>query len=127
MKAFYCHHFVLPLPEGHRFPMSKYALLHARVLDAAPALGIELVEPPAATSHGEAGVQGVARRCARLLRHPRLRGDDGRRRHFGGGAASAALPRFAYRSRIFVQYGTTTFAKARCESSVCLKNASFAA
>ena len=31
MKAFYCHHFVLPLPEGHAFPMAKYARLHARV------------------------------------------------------------------------------------------------
>jgi acetoin utilization deacetylase AcuC-like enzyme len=31
MKAFYCDHFVLPLPEGHRFPMRKYALLRERV------------------------------------------------------------------------------------------------
>ncbi|MEY3076990.1 MAG: hypothetical protein RI892_48, partial [Pseudomonadota bacterium] len=23
MKAFYSDHFVLPLPEGHRFPMAK--------------------------------------------------------------------------------------------------------
>ena len=49
VKAFYCHHFVLPLPDGHAFPMAKYARLHARVAAAAPALGIELVEPPAAT------------------------------------------------------------------------------
>ena len=49
MKAFYCHHFVLPLPDGHRFPMAKYEQLHARVRDAAPALGIELAEPPAAS------------------------------------------------------------------------------
>ena len=27
MKLFYCDHFVLPLPEGHRFPMQKYSLL----------------------------------------------------------------------------------------------------
>ncbi len=31
MKAFYSDHFVLPLPEGHRFPMSKYSLLRERV------------------------------------------------------------------------------------------------
>lgn len=31
MKAFYCDHFVLPLPEGHRFPMRKYALLREEV------------------------------------------------------------------------------------------------
>ncbi len=31
MKVFYSDHFVLPLPEGHRFPMSKYSLLRERV------------------------------------------------------------------------------------------------
>jgi len=40
---------VLPLPEGHTFPMSKYARLHERVLAVAPALGITLHEPPAAS------------------------------------------------------------------------------
>ena len=49
MDAFYCHHFELPLPEGHRFPMSKYRLLHARVAQAADALGITLREPAAAS------------------------------------------------------------------------------
>jgi hypothetical protein len=32
VKAFYCDHFVLPLPDGHRFPMKKYSLLRERVL-----------------------------------------------------------------------------------------------
>lgn len=32
MKLFYADHFVLPLPEGHRFPMEKYALLRERLL-----------------------------------------------------------------------------------------------
>ena len=27
MKVFYSDHFVLPLPEGHRFPMVKYSML----------------------------------------------------------------------------------------------------
>ena len=49
MKAWYCHHFVLPLPEGHAFPMAKYARLHERIAGAAPALGIEMTEPPAAS------------------------------------------------------------------------------
>jgi len=31
MLAFYADHFVLPLPEGHRFPMSKYSRLRQRV------------------------------------------------------------------------------------------------
>lgn len=31
MRVFYCDHFLLPLPEGHRFPMEKYPRLRARV------------------------------------------------------------------------------------------------
>lgn len=31
MKIFYSDHFVLPLPEGHRFPMIKYSILRERV------------------------------------------------------------------------------------------------
>ena len=34
MKVFYSDHFVLPLPEGHRFPMVKYSLLCERVAAA---------------------------------------------------------------------------------------------
>lgn len=49
MKAFYCHHFVLPLPEGHSFPMDKYRLLFERVQANAEVWNIELVEPAAAS------------------------------------------------------------------------------
>lgn len=31
MKIFYCDQFALPLPDGHRFPIEKYALLRKRV------------------------------------------------------------------------------------------------
>lgn len=31
MKLYYADHFVLPLPEGHRFPMEKYSRLRARL------------------------------------------------------------------------------------------------
>jgi acetoin utilization deacetylase AcuC-like enzyme len=31
MKVFYSDHFVLPLPESHRFPMVKYSMLRERV------------------------------------------------------------------------------------------------
>jgi len=31
VKVFYGDHFVLPLPEGHRFPMAKYSMLRERV------------------------------------------------------------------------------------------------
>ena len=34
MKVFYSDQFVLPLPEGHRFPMKKYSMLHERVAAA---------------------------------------------------------------------------------------------
>jgi acetoin utilization deacetylase AcuC-like enzyme len=32
MRCYYSDTFVLPLPEGHRFPMAKYAALRARIL-----------------------------------------------------------------------------------------------
>ena len=46
MKAFYTDHFVLPLPEGHRFPMEKYSRLRDLVSSLTD---IELVEAPPAT------------------------------------------------------------------------------
>ena len=49
MKAYYCHHFVLPLPDGHSFPMDKYRLLYERVKENAIAWNIDLIEPIAAT------------------------------------------------------------------------------
>jgi acetoin utilization deacetylase AcuC-like enzyme len=47
MKAFYSDHFVLPLPEGHRFPMAKYSMLREGVAHALH--GVQLLEAPAAT------------------------------------------------------------------------------
>jgi hypothetical protein len=35
MKLFSCDHYVLPLLDGHRFPMEKYRLLRARGLPVA--------------------------------------------------------------------------------------------
>lgn len=48
MQAFYSDHFVLPLPEGHRFPMRKYALLRESLLERLP--DVILQEAPAATA-----------------------------------------------------------------------------
>ena len=48
MKVFYCDHFVLPLPPGHRFPIQKYALLRQRVM-AANQGQFELTVPAAAS------------------------------------------------------------------------------
>lgn len=47
MIAYYCDHFVLPLPEGHRFPMDKYARLRTRVLEERVLPADALVEPDA--------------------------------------------------------------------------------
>jgi acetoin utilization deacetylase AcuC-like enzyme len=46
VKAFYTDHFVLPLPEGHRFPMQKYRLLREAI---ATHPQINLVEAPIAS------------------------------------------------------------------------------
>jgi acetoin utilization deacetylase AcuC-like enzyme len=50
MQAFYSDHYVLPLPEGHRFPMAKYRLLRDRVAAELP--GVQMLEAPRA-SDGE--------------------------------------------------------------------------
>lgn len=49
MKCFYADHFVLPLPEGHRFPMRKYSCLRARLLADGIVRQEDLHVPPAAT------------------------------------------------------------------------------
>lgn len=47
MQAFYSDQFVLPLPEGHRFPMAKYRMLRDQLADHLPE--VRLTEAPAAT------------------------------------------------------------------------------
>ena len=49
MKLFYSDVFELPLPGGHRFPMSKYTLLRERVANELVDQGAQLLLPPAAT------------------------------------------------------------------------------
>ena len=49
MKAFYCDHFVLPLPETHSFPMAKYRKLRERVIAERIIDPADLIEPVAAT------------------------------------------------------------------------------
>ena len=38
MRAFYADHFVLPLPEGHTFPMGKYEKLRGRLVAECPGI-----------------------------------------------------------------------------------------
>lgn len=48
MKLFYADHFVLPLPEGHRFPMEKYARLRERLAECGRFGGDDFEVPEAA-------------------------------------------------------------------------------
>jgi acetoin utilization deacetylase AcuC-like enzyme len=47
--AFYSDHFVLPLPEGHRFPMAKYSRLRERILAEGLLPASDVQEAPAAS------------------------------------------------------------------------------
>ena len=49
MRAFYSDHFVLPLPEGHKFPMAKYSKLRERILAEGIVAPGDLEEAPAAS------------------------------------------------------------------------------
>ncbi|MDW5442005.1 histone deacetylase [Polaromonas sp. SM01] len=64
MQAFYADHFVLPLPDGHRFPMVKYQRLRDRVAQELPRVQMG-VAPRAsdgelALAHEPAYIQAVA-------------------------------------------------------------------
>ena len=48
MRAFYSDHFVLPLPDGHKFPMAKYSGLRERLLAEGIIAPHDLHEAPAA-------------------------------------------------------------------------------
>ena len=45
MQAFYSDQFVLPLPEGHRFPMAKYRLLRDRLAAELTTVELHAAEP----------------------------------------------------------------------------------
>ncbi len=49
MRAFYCDTFVLPLPEGHRFPMAKYRLLREALVAQGVLTPGDLAVPAAAS------------------------------------------------------------------------------
>jgi acetoin utilization deacetylase AcuC-like enzyme len=69
MKIFYCDHFVLPLPPGHRFPIQKYVLLRERVMAAGLIPPQNLTVPEPATDqqilrvHNEDYLQRVKSGC----------------------------------------------------------------
>lgn len=64
MHAYYADHFVLPLPEGHRFPMAKYRLLRDRLAQQLPQVQLQ-VAPSAsddelALAHTPGYIQAIA-------------------------------------------------------------------
>jgi acetoin utilization deacetylase AcuC-like enzyme len=63
MRAFYSDQFVLPLPQGHRFPMAKYRLLRERLAAELPELQLDVAEPASdgelALVHSPAYIQAV--------------------------------------------------------------------
>jgi acetoin utilization deacetylase AcuC-like enzyme len=69
MKIFYCDHFVLPLPPGHRFPIQKYVILRERVMAAGLIPPQNLTVPEPATDqqvlrvHNEDYLQRVKSGC----------------------------------------------------------------
>ncbi len=98
MKLFYCDHFVLPLPEGHRFPMDKYRRLRERCAGDGR---FGLIEPPAATddelalAHDRAYIDRVVggtmdRREVRALGFPWSTGLVERSRRSNGATIAAA-------------------------------------
>jgi len=49
VRVFYSDHFVLPLPEGHKFPMAKYAKLRERILGERIVSAPDVEEAPLAS------------------------------------------------------------------------------
>jgi len=64
MQAFYATHFVLQLPEGHRFPMQKYSLLRERVANELSGIRLEHALP---ASEGELALAHTPHYIAAVL------------------------------------------------------------
>jgi acetoin utilization deacetylase AcuC-like enzyme len=73
MKAFYSDQFGIPLPEGHRFPVEKYALLREAIVAAGLVPPLQLLVPEPATdeqilhAHDEEYLRRI--QAGRLTRH----------------------------------------------------------
>ena len=51
MHAYYADQFVLPLPEGHRFPMAKYRMLRDRLAAHLPGVAMQVAPPEIGRAH----------------------------------------------------------------------------
>ena len=74
MQAFYADHFVLPLPDGHRFPMAKYEMLRDQITAHLPSVRLQQAEPADDAALALVGLDAFGVLCAVYLSHARLRG-----------------------------------------------------
>ena len=79
VKAFASDHFVLPLPEGHKFPMAKYTMLRRRVAGSGLLGDDDLLEAEAAADADLSRVHDAD--YLRRVTHGRL--DEGEIRRIG--------------------------------------------
>jgi acetoin utilization deacetylase AcuC-like enzyme len=65
MDAYYADQFVLPLPEGHRFPMLKYRMLRDRIAQELPGVALQVAPAAAdaelALAHSADYIDAIAR------------------------------------------------------------------
>jgi len=101
VRAFYSDHFVLPLPEGHKFPMAKYSRLRERIVAERIIAPADLHEAPEASwqdirlvhdaSYADAVANGtVAREIQRRIGFPWSPGMVERSRRSVGATIAAA-------------------------------------
>lgn len=135
MKVFYTDHFVLPLPEGHRFPMQKYALLREAVQTFAPQ---SLEEAPAATddqlllAHDAAYVDrmssgGLTTNEARQIGFPWSPAMAERARRSAGATIAAAIASLSERCSVNLAGGTHHAFRDHGEGFCCYNDAAVAA
>ena len=135
MKVFYTDHFVLPLPEGHRFPMQKYALLREAVqsyvphaLEAAPAAHDDqllLVHDAAYIERMSAGTLSAAE--IRQIGFPWSPQMAERARRSAGATIAAATASLTERCAINLAGGTHHAFADHGEGFCCFNDAAIAA
>jgi len=135
MKVFYTDHFVLPLPEGHRFPMQKYALLREAVQTFAPQ---SLEEAPVATddqlllAHDAAYVDrmssgGLTTNEARQIGFPWSPAMAERARRSAGATIAASIASLSERCSVNLAGGTHHAFRDHGEGFCCYNDAAVAA
>ncbi len=133
MILFYSDTFELPLPDGHRFPMSKYRLLRERVVASELMKACELRLPPAASdaelslAHDPEYVARVERGELsdleiRRIGFPWSEKMVERSRRSSGASIAAAVEAVNSRSVSANLAGGTHHASTRCGAGYCVFN-----